>query len=72
MLQDSGADVSLVPQQSVTRPQLANDPKAAYDISRKYVENLAADDPVQLAVLTNSLDLWTTVVIHRPEKSSAG
>jgi NitT/TauT family transport system substrate-binding protein len=36
------------------------DPKAAYAISRKYVENLAADDPLQLAVLTNSLDLWKT------------
>jgi putative riboflavin transport system substrate-binding protein len=34
------------------------DPKAAYMISRKYVENLPADDPVQFAVLTNSLDLW--------------
>jgi NitT/TauT family transport system substrate-binding protein len=37
-----------------------DDPKAAYDISRKFVENLAADDPVQMAVLTNSLDLWKT------------
>jgi NitT/TauT family transport system substrate-binding protein len=36
------------------------DPKAAYDISRKYVENLKADDPVQYAVLTNSLELWKT------------
>lgn len=36
------------------------DPKAAYDISRKYVENLKADDPVQLGVLTNSLELWKT------------
>jgi NitT/TauT family transport system substrate-binding protein len=34
------------------------DPKAAYAISRKYVENLPDDDPVQFAVLTNSLDLW--------------
>ncbi len=34
------------------------DPKAAYAISLKYVPNLAADDPVQYAVLTNSLDLW--------------
>ena len=37
-----------------------SDPKAAYDISRKYVENLKADDPVQYAVLTNSLELWKT------------
>ncbi|MEP7286900.1 MAG: ABC transporter substrate-binding protein [Chloroflexota bacterium] len=36
------------------------DPKAAYDLSRKYVETLAADDPVQMAVLTASIDLWKT------------
>ncbi len=36
------------------------DPKAAYDISRKYVDKLAADDAVQMAVLTDSLDLWKT------------
>jgi NitT/TauT family transport system substrate-binding protein len=36
------------------------DPKAAYAISRNHVENLAADDPVQLAVLVKSLDLWKT------------
>ena len=34
------------------------DPKGAYAISRNYIDNLAADDPIQLAVLTNSLDLW--------------
>ncbi len=33
------------------------DPKAAYDISRKYVENLG-DDPVQRQVLVNSVELW--------------
>ncbi|HVO41019.1 MAG TPA: ABC transporter substrate-binding protein [Aggregatilineales bacterium] len=37
------------------------DPKAAYTISQKYVDNLAADDPVQMGVLTNSMDLWKTV-----------
>jgi len=36
------------------------DPKSAYDISRKYVDKLAADDAVQMAVLTSSLDLWKT------------
>src|SRR5579859_3418998 len=36
------------------------DPGAAYAISRKYVDKLAASDPVQMAVLTNSLDLWKT------------
>jgi NitT/TauT family transport system substrate-binding protein len=36
------------------------DPKAAYEASRKYVENLAADDAVQLSVLTASIDLWKT------------
>lgn len=36
------------------------DPKAAYDLSRKYIENLAAADAVQMAVLTNSIDLWKT------------
>ncbi len=34
------------------------DPKMAYEVSRKFVENLRADDPVQFAVLTNSLELW--------------
>ena len=36
------------------------DPKAAYDLSRKHVDGLAANDPVQMAVLTNSIDLWKT------------
>ena len=36
------------------------DPKAAYAISRNHVENLAADDPVQMAVLVKSTDLWQT------------
>jgi NitT/TauT family transport system substrate-binding protein len=34
------------------------DPHAAYDISRKFVENLVAKDPVQFAVLNNSKELW--------------
>jgi NitT/TauT family transport system substrate-binding protein len=34
------------------------DPKAAYASSLKFVETLKADDPVQLGVLMNSLDLW--------------
>jgi NitT/TauT family transport system substrate-binding protein len=37
-----------------------SDPKAAYELSKAYVENLPANDPVQMAVLTNSLDLWKT------------
>jgi NitT/TauT family transport system substrate-binding protein len=36
------------------------DPKAAYAISRNHVENLTADDPVQMAVLVKSIDLWKT------------
>jgi len=36
------------------------DPKVAYDLSRKYVDGLAANDPVQMAVLTNSIELWKT------------
>src|SRR5262249_2091651 len=36
------------------------DPKAAYDISRKFIDKLAADDAVQMGVLTNSLPLWET------------
>jgi len=36
------------------------DPKAAYAASLKYVDGLAANDPVQMGVLTNSIDLWKT------------
>jgi NitT/TauT family transport system substrate-binding protein len=36
------------------------DPKAAYDISLKQVDTLKADDPVQMAVLMQSIDLWKT------------
>jgi NitT/TauT family transport system substrate-binding protein len=36
------------------------DPKSAYDISRKFVDNLAADDAIQMGVLTSSLALWKT------------
>ncbi|MCC7448720.1 MAG: ABC transporter substrate-binding protein [Anaerolineae bacterium] len=34
------------------------DPQAAYASSLKFVENLKADDPVQMEVLTNSILLW--------------
>jgi len=36
------------------------DPKAAYASSLKFVESLKADDPVQMAVLNNSILLWKT------------
>jgi NitT/TauT family transport system substrate-binding protein len=40
------------------------DPKAAFEISRKHVDTLrtedAAQDTVQLGVLTNSIELWKT------------
>lgn len=36
----------------------AADPEMAYEVSRKYIENLAADDPIQLQVLLESIKLW--------------
>ena len=36
----------------------AADPEMAYEVSRKYVENLSADDPIQLQVLLESIKLW--------------
>ena len=36
----------------------AADPEMAYEVSRKYVENLAEDDPIQLQVLLESIKLW--------------
>jgi len=37
-----------------------NNPTEAYQISMKYVPNLAPDDPVQKQVLTTTLPLWQT------------
>jgi NitT/TauT family transport system substrate-binding protein len=34
------------------------DPQAAYQISRKYVPDLAQNDPIQMQVLTTTLGLW--------------
>ncbi len=36
----------------------AADPDMAYEVSRKFVENLAADDPIQKQVLLESIKLW--------------
>jgi len=36
----------------------AADPELAYEISLKYVDNLAADDQVQMQVLLESIKLW--------------
>jgi len=36
----------------------AADPDMAYEISRKYIENLAEDDPIQKQVLLESIKLW--------------
>ena len=36
----------------------AADPEMAYEVSRKYVENLAEDDPIQKQVLLESIKLW--------------
>jgi NitT/TauT family transport system substrate-binding protein len=37
-----------------------NNPDEAYAISRKYVENLAQDDPVQKKILASSIEMWKT------------
>jgi NitT/TauT family transport system substrate-binding protein len=37
-----------------------NNPDEAYTISRKYVENLAQDDPVQKKILASSIEMWKT------------
>ncbi len=36
----------------------AANPDMAYEVSRKYVENLAADDPIQKQVLLESIKIW--------------
>ncbi|HRE47790.1 MAG TPA: ABC transporter substrate-binding protein, partial [Aggregatilineales bacterium] len=38
--------------------KVIEDPALAYEISRKYVETLGADDAVQRNVLAKSIDLW--------------
>lgn len=36
----------------------AADPEMAYEVCQKYVENLAADDPIQKQVLLESIKIW--------------
>ena len=36
----------------------AADPDMAYAVSRKYVENLSEDDPIQKQVLLESIKIW--------------
>ena len=36
----------------------AADPEMAYQVSRKYIENLGADDPIQKQVLLESIKIW--------------
>lgn len=36
----------------------AVDPEMAYEVCQKYVENLAADDPIQKQVLLESIKIW--------------
>ena len=36
----------------------AADPDMAYEVSRKYVENLSEDDPIQKQVLLESIKIW--------------
>jgi NitT/TauT family transport system substrate-binding protein len=36
----------------------AADPEMAYQVSRKYVDNLAEDDPIQKQVLLESIKIW--------------
>jgi len=41
--------------------ETARDPKAAFEICKKYIENLdSADSTIQLTVLTESIKLWQT------------
>jgi len=36
----------------------AADPEMAYQVSRKHIENLGADDPIQKQVLLESIKIW--------------
>jgi NitT/TauT family transport system substrate-binding protein len=51
----------------------AADPDMAYEVCQKYVENLAADDPIQKQVLLESIKIWQLEVepfeveVHRWE-----